>query len=185
MPHGSRWRDSVLPFCVIAALLGASLCGCAGPAPQDVEAPADKPPEYSANDKDCLVRAMYFESNRSSDEGLLAIGTVVMNRVNSGTFPDTICGVVGQRGQFASGIMTLPMQKRDQERVERIAAQILEGKRHPKIANAMYFHVAGLRFHYANMHYVLVAGGNAFYERLSRRRHEAPADATAAAGSES
>ncbi len=126
---------------------------------------------FTQSDKDCLVRAMYFEANRSSDDGLLALGSVVMNRVKSGTFPDTICGVVGQRGQFAAGVLTNPMQKRDQERVERIAQQVLEGRRHPQIANAMYFHMAGLHFHYANMHYVLVAGGNAFYERMPSLRH--------------
>ena len=29
----------------------------------------------------------------------------------------------------------------------------------------MFFHRAGLTFPYKNMHYVLVAGGNAFYEK--------------------
>jgi len=33
----------------------------------------------------------------------------------------------------------------------------------------MFFHTAGLRFPYKNMHYVLQAGGNAFYEKRSRR----------------
>ena len=28
-----------------------------------------------------MTRVMYFESNRSSAEGMLAVGTVVMNRV--------------------------------------------------------------------------------------------------------
>jgi hypothetical protein len=36
----------------------------------------------------------------------------------------------------------------------------------------MYFHMAGLRFHYPGMHYVLVAGGNAFYEKRRRERHD-------------
>jgi spore germination cell wall hydrolase CwlJ-like protein len=172
--HREHWPASFASLWGLMpiALLGASLAGCAA-LPEQAEAPAEKPPEYAASDKDCLVRAMYFEANRSSDDGLLAIGSVVMNRVKSGTFPDTICGVVGQRGQFAAGVLTHPMQKRDQERVERIAEQVLGGRRHPQIANAMYFHVAGLRFHYANMHYVLVAGGNAFYERRPSLRHRA------------
>ncbi len=46
-------------------------------------------------EKECLVRAMYFEANRSSDAGLLGVGTVVMNRVESPRYPSTICGVVG------------------------------------------------------------------------------------------
>ena len=34
-----------------------------------------------------MTRVMYFESNRSSAEGMLAVGTVVMNRVESASFP--------------------------------------------------------------------------------------------------
>ncbi len=49
-----------------------------------------------ADERTCLVRAMYFESNRSSRDGLMAVGTVVMNRVASPRFPTTICGVVGR-----------------------------------------------------------------------------------------
>ncbi len=33
----------------------------------------------------------------------------------------------------------------------------------------MYFHTAGHRFPYTNMHYVAVAGGNAFYEKRDKR----------------
>ena len=55
---------------------------------------------------------MFFESHRSSREGLVAVGTVVMNRVNSGEYPDTICGVVGQKNQFAPGVMTRKMDSK-------------------------------------------------------------------------
>ena len=42
----------------------------------------------------------------------------------------------------------------------------------------MFFHTAGLHFPYRNMHYILVAGGNAFYEKVSTRRQDfAQADA--------
>ncbi len=51
-----------------------------------------------------------------------------------------------------------------------LADAILSGKRHPKVGKAMHFHQAGLKFHYGNMHYVLNAGGNSFYEKRSRRR---------------
>lgn len=44
----------------------------------------------------------------------------------------------------------------------------MKGQRHPKLKNAMFFHTAGLRFPYNNMHYVLVAGGNSFYEKRNR-----------------
>jgi spore germination cell wall hydrolase CwlJ-like protein len=107
---------------------------------------------------------MYFESDRTSKDGLLALGTVVMNRVNSPRYPHTICGVVGEPGQFARGILSEPMNPQERRQVERVADEILAGKRHPSVGNALFFHAAGLRFPNLNMHYVLVAGGNAFYE---------------------
>ncbi len=108
---------------------------------------------------------MYFESNRSSEDGLLAVGTVVMNRVASPAYPKTICGVVGQPGQFDSGVLWKPMQSDEERRVERIADEILAGKRETAVGDAMFFHQTGLSFPYTNMHYVLVAGGNAFYQK--------------------
>lgn len=118
------------------------------------------------SEKECLVRAMYFESNRSSDDGLLAVGTVVMNRLESGAYPHTICGVVGQPGQFASGVLDSPMSDLERTHIEQIANAILAGQRHAGVGRAMFFHTAGISFPYHNMHYVLVAGGNAFYEKV-------------------
>ena len=113
--------------------------------------------------QDCMERAMYFESNRSSRDGMIAVGSVVMNRVQSGKYPRSVCGVVGQKGQFAPRILSRPMPPRPEIRAA--ARSVLHGERHPLIGNAMFFHTAGHRFPYDNMHYVLVTGGNAFYER--------------------
>ena len=112
-----------------------------------------------------MARAMYFESNRSSDEGMLAVGTVVMNRLHSGQYPKSICGVVGQKNQFAPGVLSKPMGDSGRERAYRMADAVMRGKRHPKVGKAMFFHTAGHRFPYRNMHYVHVAGGNAFYDK--------------------
>jgi len=116
----------------------------------------------------CLERAMFFESNRSSRDGLVAVGTVVMNRVHSSQYPNTICGVVGQKNQFAPGVLTRPVNMALVPDVAAAAEAVLRGERNPKLRNAMYFHTAGLRFPYNNMRYVLVAGGNSFYERRRR-----------------
>ena len=42
----------------------------------------------------CLAEAIYFESGNQSDGGRLAVGHVVLNRVEMREYPDTICGVV-------------------------------------------------------------------------------------------
>ncbi|MGE5260705.1 MAG: cell wall hydrolase [Actinomycetota bacterium] len=121
-----------------------------------------------ADERTCLVRAMYFESNRSSRDGLIAVGTVVMNRVASPRFPNTVCGVVGQPGQFAYGVLTNPLNPRELPLVERTADAILAGERYKPIGDAMWFHVASLQIPY-RVEYMAVAGGNAFYRRTGRR----------------
>ncbi len=123
----------------------------------------------SARERECLMRAMYFESNRSSRDGMLAVGTIVMNRVASGQYGSSVCDVVGQPRQFAPGIMSRRMQGNTGD-LAALSEDILAGKRHPAVKKAMHFHQAGLKFSYPNMHYVLTAGGNSFYEKRSRRR---------------
>lgn len=117
------------------------------------------------SEKECLMRAMYFESNRSSSEGMLAVGTVVMNRVYDSRYPKSVCGVVGQKNQFAQGVLTRKMTDSGAVLAAQMAEQVLRGARHPGVQNAQHFHTAGLRFPYNNMHYVLEAGGNEFYEK--------------------
>tara|TARA_R110002020_G_scaffold28563_6_gene90903 strand:+ start:1290 stop:1751 length:462 start_codon:yes stop_codon:yes gene_type:complete len=115
--------------------------------------------------KECLMRAMYFESNRSSMEGMVAVGTVVMNRLNDPRYPKSVCAVVGQKNQFAQGVLTKKMTDSGAVLASQAADQVLSGMRHPGVRNAQHFHTAGLRFPYNNMHYVLEAGGNEFYEK--------------------
>ena len=117
------------------------------------------------SDKECMMRAMYFESNRSSAEGMLAVGTVVMNRLDDPRYPKTVCSVVGQKNQFAQGVLTRPMTDSGAILAAQVAEQVLHGARHPGVQNAQHFHTAGLRFPYDNMYYVLEAGGNEFYEK--------------------
>ncbi|TPI48976.1 cell wall hydrolase [Mesorhizobium sp. B2-9-1] len=129
---------------------------------------------HSLKDKECLQRAMFFESNRSSRDGMIAVGTVVMNRLRSGQHGNTICQVVGEPGQFAPGVMTRPMNSKALPDVEEAADAVLRGERKAKLKNTMYFHTAGLRFPYKNMHYTMVAGGNAFYEKRGRNWQPLP-----------
>ncbi len=146
-----------------------ALAACSGVHVEPASAPAtseDLREIASAEARECMTRAMYFEANRSSREGLLAVGTVVMNRVASPKFPNTVCGVVGQRGQFAPGVLTRPMNEKARKEIEAVADEVLAGKRHGPVEDAKFFHQEGLTFSYDNMHYVTVAGGNAFYKKL-------------------
>lgn len=114
---------------------------------------------------ECMQRAMFFESLRSSRDGMVAVGSVVMNRVDSDDFPDSVCGVVGQKGQFAPGVMSRRMDSRSLPLVQEAAGSVLAGERHPLVSKARFFHAATYHAPYDNMHYVVTAGGNAFYEK--------------------
>ncbi|MBO0663445.1 cell wall hydrolase [Jiella sp. CQZ9-1] len=118
---------------------------------------------------ECMTRVMYFESNRSSPVGMLAVGTVVMNRVESQHFPDTVCGVVAQPNQFAPGVTTRRMGRGSQLASE-MATKVLNGGRHRYVGKALYFHTAGMTFPYTNMHYLVEAGGNVFYDKRKNAR---------------
>ena len=160
------------PLPLIVAAMALSACTKSGDLLDGLSVSSLKPTvtAYGRNDKECLARAMYFESNRSSREGMMAVGTVVMNRVKSDDFPDTVCGVVGQKKQFAPGVLTRSMNSAGRDLAVDTAEAVLKGERHPRVSKARFFHQAGLSFPYNNMHYVLEAGGNAFYEKRRGRR---------------
>lgn len=54
----------------------------------------------SADDIDLLAALIYCEAGNQSEEGKIAVGQVVMNRVASPDFADTIRGVIYESGQF-------------------------------------------------------------------------------------
>lgn len=58
-------------------------------------------PSTLSKDMRCLAGAVYFEARGESLEGQLAVARVVINRAESGRFPDSYCGVVYQPLQFS------------------------------------------------------------------------------------
>jgi len=53
-------------------------------------------PEKMSSEKRCLAEAVYFEARSEPVEGQAAVAQVVLNRVSSGLYPPSICGVVYQ-----------------------------------------------------------------------------------------
>ena len=153
---------SVQAFKTTATLvvLAASLSGCAS---------SSMFGRRVMSEHECMTRVMYFESNRSSPEGMLAVGTVVMNRVENEKYPGSVCAVVGQKSQFAPGVLSREMGKGSQLAAQ-MATKVLKGGRHRYVRNAKFFHTAGMTFPYTNMHYLVEAGGNVFYEKRKNSR---------------
>ena len=52
-------------------------------------------------DLNLLSRIIYGEARGEPYEGQVAVGAVVLNRVRSSSFPNTIAGVIYQKGQFS------------------------------------------------------------------------------------
>jgi spore germination cell wall hydrolase CwlJ-like protein len=50
-------------------------------------------------EENCLARAVYFEARSESALGQMAVAKVILNRVKSPNYPNTICGVVYQGSQ--------------------------------------------------------------------------------------
>ncbi len=59
--------------------------------------------EYQARQRRCLATAIYFEARGEPTRGQVAVAQVVMNRVRSTLYPDTICGVVYQGSHRRTG----------------------------------------------------------------------------------
>ena len=53
-----------------------------------------------ASDLDLLAAIIWCEAGNQPYDGMVAVGQVVMNRVKSGSFPNTIAEVLNQPGQF-------------------------------------------------------------------------------------
>ena len=75
--------------------------------PQIPEPPAEPEPEpryeeITAEERELLARVVYAEANTETLEGQIAVAQVVLNRVRSESFPDTVSEVVFQDGQFST-----------------------------------------------------------------------------------
>ncbi len=61
----------------------------------------------AADEVTLLAAIVEKEAGGSGYQGMLAVASVVMNRVRSSSYPDTVEGVIGQKGQFTGGISGL------------------------------------------------------------------------------
>lgn len=103
------WCSGILAlniFCIL--ILAALLAGCA----------SVRPPNGQPNERDhvnkqrvesasrvdaqvqrCVALAMYWEARGEGHQGMLAVGSVVLNRAEDDRFPNAVCDVVYQGGE--------------------------------------------------------------------------------------
>lgn len=116
----------------------------------------------SAADKtrelECLTRNIYWEAASEPFEGKVAVAQVTLNRVESGRFANSVCGVVTQKNviyekvicQFSwyceGNYKVRPIHKPMWRESEEVAKKVyLEGFRLPSMTNAIYYHADYVR----------------------------------------
>jgi N-acetylmuramoyl-L-alanine amidase len=80
----------------------------AAPKPAAPKAPPKKPTAantpggFSSNDIQLMANAVYGESRGEPYTGQVAVAAVILNRVNSASFPNTVSGVIFEPGAFTA-----------------------------------------------------------------------------------
>ena len=106
-------------------------------APEAPEAEENEAVSVSARELECLTKVILYEAGAESRSGQVAVAQVVMNRVESPRFPDTICGVVYQRGQFSAIRSFNPPRNARWNRAMALARDVLDGHE-PVVGEALY-----------------------------------------------
>lgn len=112
-------------------------------------------PKAREKQEKCLANAVYFEARGEAVRGQMAVAQVVMNRVFSGFYPTTVCGVVYQNAhrrlacQFTFACDGIPDVVREPdmwERARKIAKATLDGRLWlPEVGKSTHYHAYWVR----------------------------------------
>lgn len=110
-------------------------------------------PKASGDDEfQCLAKALYFEARGESIKGQAAVAEVILNRVESSSYPGSICGVVNQSGggscQFSfmcDGLAEKVSESGAWDRAAKIARAMLDGAPRELTDGATHFHTNAVR----------------------------------------
>ena len=97
--------------------------------------------QFEENDRYLLANLIYCEAGGESYAGQLAVGAVVINRVLSSVYPDTVVGVIYQKSQFspvASGRLALALaENKANAACYKAADEAMAGQ--TNVGNCVYF----------------------------------------------
>ncbi|WP_036259312.1 cell wall hydrolase [Methylocapsa aurea] len=131
--------------------------------------------DQAAQEKRCLAEAIYFEARSESEEGQAAVAQVVLNRVSSGLYPASICGVVYQNRRhykacqftFACEGKSLRVSDPDSWRTAvRIAGEVTNGQTYVSdVGGSTHYHANYVRPRWARrLEKMDVIGHHIFYK---------------------
>jgi spore germination cell wall hydrolase CwlJ-like protein len=112
---------------------------------------APRPAEQTVNPRehDCLSQAIYYEARGETQRGQVAVAEVVMNRVRSGYYPNSVCAVVYQGSARSTGCQftftcdgSLGQRPRGRawDRAQRLATAVMLGYTRPVTQHATHYH---------------------------------------------
>lgn len=142
----------------------------------------------SSSDVQCLARNIYFESLGQGENGMMAVGLVTLNRLESGKFGETICKVVSQKAtvkvnskwkticQFSwkcDGKSDKPDDKKEYAKCVNIAKRVLVRdvpvQLLHKTKHALYFHTKEIKPAWSKSYrLVAIYGDHKFYKPVKK-----------------
>ncbi len=109
--------------------------------------------EKLSDDTYCLAQNLYHEARGEDASGVLAVGNVVLNRVESTQFPSTICKVVKQGGQrrhkcqfswWCDGRSDKAKNKASWQEMVWLAQKLLDGSVADNTDGALFYHTSNV-----------------------------------------
>lgn len=126
----------------------------------------------------CLATAVYYEARSETRSGQKAVAEVVMNRVASKHYPDTICGVVFEGSerrtgcQFSftcDGSMDIAPKGKSWERSQDVAKLVMTGGVKPLTNRATHYHTTAVNPKWSGtMRMTRQVGSHVFYRFAPR-----------------
>jgi len=114
---------------------------------------ASLPGASGGSEWECLAEALYFEARGETVRGLFAVAEVILNRVDSREFPDSVCSVVNQgTGRMYACQFTYTCDGNPEvihepgayARVAKVARLMLDGAERPLTEGATYYHTTAV-----------------------------------------
>lgn len=126
-----------------------------------------------AEDRRCLTEAIYYEARNQPVSGQMAVADVVLNRVKSKWYPNSVCEVVYQGStrqtgcQFSftcDGSLNAAIEPKAMRESKALATAILGGFHLPLSKSALNYHANYVSPYWApTLHHTATVGDHVFY----------------------
>ncbi len=99
--YGTATKSAVTAFQRSCGITADGICGNQTLLYLGLGGSTSNSTSYSSSDVELLAKVISAEARGESYEGQVAVGAVILNRVKHPSFPDSISGVVYQKGAFS------------------------------------------------------------------------------------